>query len=326
MGFKTFVGLDKYIESIQRGLKADTINHAYLFYGPEGSGKLTFALILAQALNCLNDTEDPCSNCISCRKIAKGIHPDVSLITPEGTRVKIEAVRKIKASSSYRPHEGRKKICIIKDADLLSLPAANSLLKILEEPPLYQVFILLTTNINRVIPTIFSRCQRISFNRISASKIYSFLERQDWDYSPSELKTAANVADGNIGRALNILNSPDWKDKRKKYLQLSKKYISEFKENIIFLAEELAEEEDLKEFIDFLESYLRDCLVYQNTGEEDLLINIDCLEEIKETRYIYYTDLLRMIKEIKKFKEIIGLPVNKKLALECLLFKMKGVK
>jgi len=174
--------------------------------------------------------------------------------------------------------------------------------------------------------TIVSRCQHISFKRVSAAEIYSFLEGQGYPYSSTELKTAANLADGNIGHALKILTSPDWKDKRERYLKMSKNCTSGFKGDIISSAEELAGEEDLMEFIDFLESYLRDCLIYRGTGEEDLIINIDYLEEIKNSKYNSPDDLLRMIKEAKKFKEIIGLPLNKKLALESLLLKMKGVK
>ncbi len=326
MGFDNFVGQEKAVEIFKRGLSRKKLNHAYLLYGSEERGKLTFAFLAARAINCLNSQEDACGDCVSCQKIEKGLHPDVTIISPQGNNIKIEQLRQAKAQASYRPNEGEKKVIVIKEAHLMSLPAANSLLKILEEPPFYLVFILITSDLALMPYTIVSRCQLVPFNQVPANEIFQFLKEHEQlgSFPEEQLKTSATLADGSIGQAIKIVSSTEWQERRKRYFQISRDIVLNSDTDIFSCIEELMEEEKILDFFDFLESILRDCLVYQSTEEESLIINIDYLQEIKGIKNKSYRKLLKMIREVERFKKNSGLPLNKRLALEALLVKLKG--
>jgi DNA polymerase-3 subunit delta' len=145
MGFEEIIGQDLIIIALRRSLSNGQTTHAYLFSGPDGSGKKSLALLFAQALNCSSELDPPCNSCLSCRKTLSGNHPDFYQLRPEGASIKIGQLRELKESLYYFPREGRKKVCLIHSADLMTLPAANSLLQILEEPPADLIFILLSS-------------------------------------------------------------------------------------------------------------------------------------------------------------------------------------
>jgi len=323
MGFNDLIGQEKAVKLIKEGLRSGRLNHGYLYYGPENRGKYTFSLAAARALNCSQEKEDYCGTCLSCQKINKGVHPDLWVIEPQGKNIKIEQIKKIKGFSSSPPHEGLGKVVIIKDAQLMTLPAANSLLKLLEEPPSYLYFFLTSPALDLIPPTIISRCQLVPFGRVSREEIYYFLAKNSF-LEENELKGVAHLADGSVGKALSMISSPHWKDKREKYLKRTLKVFSGKEGDIFAQAEELANEEELFDYMEFLESFLRDCLVYHSTGDKDLLINVDFLHEIAAEGNIYPDKLLNMIKEVEEFKKNLPLPLNRRLSLEALLVKMKG--
>lgn len=325
MKLKDFAGQKQAVELMEKALSGDRLNHAYLFYGPEESGKFTFSLSTAKALNCMEGNGDACGSCISCRKVDKGIHPDVSVIAPEGNSIKIEQSRRIKTLSSFRPNEGRKKVYILKDAQALSLPAANSLLGILEEPPSYFVFILLVSQLSLLPDTVVSRCQRIPFGRVPRKEIYDFLRAKETTFSDTELWTAAKLAEGSLGRAIKILRSEDWSHLRKRSFDWWKGFLYCNGQELFSYAEQLLQEDQLLDFLNFVESYYRDCLIYQTAGNEELIINIDYLEQIKGIKIGPYGELIKKMEELESFKRKMRIPLNKKLALEAMLVKMKGV-
>ncbi len=152
---------------LQRGLRRGRLAHAYLFYGPRGAGKEALARTLAQALNCRAAEADACGACDSCRRVAQHRHPDVYWLRPESKSraIKIEQVREFMQSVNLRSNMGGVKVGIVVDAECLNEAAANAFLKTLEEPPAQTVIVLLTAEPQRLLPTILSRCLRISFGR-----------------------------------------------------------------------------------------------------------------------------------------------------------------
>jgi DNA polymerase-3 subunit delta' len=181
------IGQEKAIALLKHALAADNAAHAYLLTGPAHVGKLTLALDLAKALNCL-ESDPPCGNCASCQRIAGNKHADVILTdlenstrtTESGTRAKISIndIREIERSASLFPYEGIYKVFIINGAENMSREAANSLLKILEEPPEKVVFILTATDESLLLPTVVSRCQRIELTPLPATEIERILLQQ----------------------------------------------------------------------------------------------------------------------------------------------------
>lgn len=178
----------------------DAVPQSLLFTGPEGVGKRLTALALAQAVNCA--ATHACGECIACRKIARGVHPDVLLIEPgESGSIKVEEIRDAIGRAAYRPFEGRRRVTIIDSADALVPNAQDALLKTLEEPPSGSIFILVTARPDALLPTIGSRCYRLRFGRLAEAEVAAILrERHGW--TEGEARAAASLADGSPGVAL----------------------------------------------------------------------------------------------------------------------------
>jgi DNA polymerase III delta' subunit len=157
MAFKDVVGNERIKRILKLALERGRVPNSLLFCGPEGVGKKAMALTLAKTLNCLNLTTDSCDECPSCEAIDKGVHPDVMVIAAEKQEIKIEQTRFLKQMAYLRPMTGKKRVFIVVDASEMSDPAANSLLKVLEEPPPYAHLILVTASPFLLFPTILSR-------------------------------------------------------------------------------------------------------------------------------------------------------------------------
>jgi DNA polymerase-3 subunit delta' len=184
-----------------------------IFAGPEGVGKRRSAVALAQLLNCEAPVEvsyvegeepgrDACGVCSSCRRIGRGVHADILVIEPGDTGViKVDQVREAIDRAAYRPFEGRRRVVIVDEADVVLVEAQNALLKTLEEPPPASTFVLVTSRPDVLLPTVRSRCQRLRFGRLTASEIAVVLIR-DHEYSEADAYAAASASDGSVGLAL----------------------------------------------------------------------------------------------------------------------------
>ena len=196
---------------MSRAIARGTLPPSLLLAGPAGVGKRRTAVALAETINCLqplagDDYErDACGACTACRRIVRGVHPDVIVIEPgESGTIKIEQVREVIDKAGFRPFEGRRRVVIIDEADALVVPAQNALLKTLEEPPSASVFLLVSSIPDALLPTVLSRCPRLRFGTIAATDIADVLMREH-EYSEGEARAAA--ADGSIGRALSAASS-----------------------------------------------------------------------------------------------------------------------
>jgi DNA polymerase III subunit delta' len=164
-------GQKRVVELLQRAMAQDRVPHAYLFCGPAGAGKMTTAVALAAAIQCIDAPGRGCGECVACSKIAGGIHPDVQVLERQGAAqiIPIETVRsQVIATLGLPPHEGNARIFLVEEASSLASASANALLKTLEEPPRRTHFILCTTAPDQLLPTIRSRCQRVMFSSLSA--------------------------------------------------------------------------------------------------------------------------------------------------------------
>ena len=181
--------------------------HALLFHGPVGVGKATCAGILAQALNCsAGGFKDACGTCASCRKVSRGLHPDIIWVAPEGKggQIKIEKIRKeIIGKVGFRPHEGRRRIVMIDDAHRLNAHSQNSLLKTLEEPPPSSLIVLVTPAPESLLPTVRSRCQPLRFRALAPEVLQRHLEEVH-DMAGNEARLRAVLVSGSVGRALDL--------------------------------------------------------------------------------------------------------------------------
>ncbi len=206
MAFRDVIGHAKPIVLLQRAIQNEKVANSYLFWGNEGIGKKHVALQFAKALNCLEtkpDSGDACDHCVSCKKIDEGIHPDVSLIEPEGQNIKVEQIRQLQRELAYRPYEAKRRVSILTAADRMAPHIPNTLLKTLEEPPLHTVIILLANNARFILPTILSRCRSIRFNPLTIPLVSKWLIDQG-GFDEAEARLLASLSEGSPGKALEI--------------------------------------------------------------------------------------------------------------------------
>lgn len=208
MPFRTIAGHSRLLSLLARVIARDSMPPAVLMAGPAGVGKRLTAIAIAQAVNCLQPRSsseferDACGECASCRRIARGVHPDVIVVEPGETgAIKIEQLRDVIDRAQYRPFEGRRRVVIINEADAAGADAQSALLKTLEEPPSASLFILISSIPDALLPTVLSRCPRLRFGPLTAAEVARVL-KQDHGYSESDARAAAADADGSIGRAL----------------------------------------------------------------------------------------------------------------------------
>lgn len=208
--FEDVKGQDHIITTLKNQIKAERIGHAYLFCGTRGTGKTTVAKIFAKAVNCEHPVEgSPCGECAMCKSITAGTSMNVIEIDAASNNG-VDNIREIREEVTYRPTEGRYKVYIIDEVHMLSAGAFNALLKTLEEPPEYVIFILATTEVHKIPITILSRCQHYDFKRISietiTDRMRELMEEEHVEVEERALRYVAKVADGSMRDALSLLD------------------------------------------------------------------------------------------------------------------------
>ncbi len=208
--FEDVRGQEHIVTTLKNQIKAERIGHAYLFCGTRGTGKTTIAKIFAKAVNCESPVEgSPCGICKSCRAIAAGSSMNVIEIDAASNNG-VDNIREIREEVAYSPAEGKYKVYIIDEVHMLSIGAFNALLKTLEEPPSYVIFILATTEAHKIPITILSRCQRYDFRRISidtiSARLEELLSREQVGAEPKAVRYIAKAADGSMRDALSLLD------------------------------------------------------------------------------------------------------------------------
>ena len=208
--FEDVKGQDHIVTTLKNQIKAQRIGHAYLFCGTRGTGKTTVAKVLAKAVNCENTIDgSPCGTCAVCRSISAGTSMNVIEIDAASNNG-VDNIREIREEVAYRPTSGRYKVYIIDEVHMLSTGAFNALLKTLEEPPSYVIFILATTEVHKIPITILSRCQKYDFKRITvdtiAARMRDLMNQEQVDVEEKALRYIAKAADGSMRDALSLLD------------------------------------------------------------------------------------------------------------------------
>ena len=208
--FSEVKGQDHIVKTLQNQMRTGRIGHAYLFCGTRGTGKTTVAKIIAKTVNCEHPVDgEPCGECEVCKAIAEGSSMNVIEIDAASNNG-VDNIREIKEQVQYSPATGKYKVYIIDEVHMLSIGAFNALLKTLEEPPEYVIFILATTEVHKIPITILSRCQRYDFHRITAATIKKqlsdLMEQEHVDTEDKALEYVARMADGSMRDALSLLD------------------------------------------------------------------------------------------------------------------------
>ena len=209
MGFDTLLGNDRLKQNLTGAFARNRVSHFYLLSGPAGSGKKTLAGLVAAAALCSGENR-PCLRCAHCRKVMAGMHPDfITIDDPEKKYVPVELVRNARADVFIQPNEAERKVYLFPRAQDMRMEAQNALLKILEEPPAYGVFLLLTDNAEKLLPTVRSRCTELALQALPEHILRPALEKACPAASPQQITGAINRSGGYLGQALGILEESE---------------------------------------------------------------------------------------------------------------------
>ena len=323
------IGQKRAVSLLQHSLEAGALAHAYLFVGPEHVGKMTLALNLAQALNCDAD-ERPCLECTSCKKILAGSHSDVQVIgltlneeEVEAKLIGIDQIKELQHSASLPPFEGKHKVFIIDGAELLSIEAANCLLKTLEEPVGKVTFILLTVN-DRLLPAIVvSRCQRVELPPLSIVEEAAVLAEK-WGIEPGRARLLAGLSHGCAGWALLANKDDSLLQQRTEELDRQQGTIkADYEERFAYVAQLATRftqnRSAVYDVLDLWLDYWHDVMLVK-LGCYDIIANIDRKDELVEMAGSYrLAQIKAFIESIKSAAEQLRQNVNTRLALEVLM-------
>lgn len=206
MGFDNLLGNERLKDNLRQSIQRGRGSHFYLICGPEGSGKRTLARLLAAALMCGGE-EKPCGHCEACRKVLSGVHPDfITVDDPEKKTVPVDLIRKARADIYIQPNEGSRKIYLFPRAQDMGIPGQNALLKILEEPPSYGVFLLLADNPERLLPTVRSRCTELPLQPVPEQVLRLELQQRFPSAGTDSVAAAISRSGGYLGQAIALLN------------------------------------------------------------------------------------------------------------------------
>ena len=207
--FDDVVGQDTIVKTLKNAIENNKLAHAYLFCGPRGTGKTSIAKLLAKTVNCTSDGEKPCGKCQNCLDIQESSHPDV-VEMDAATNNGVDEIRELIEKVKYAPMQGKYKVYIIDEVHMITPNAFNALLKTLEEPPEYCIFVLCTTEPHKILPTIVSRCQRFDFNKIPNQVIKGRLRQvvnaENIKCDENALQLISELAEGGMRDALSILD------------------------------------------------------------------------------------------------------------------------
>lgn len=345
--FKDVKGQDHIVTTLKNQIQADRIGHAYLFCGTRGTGKTSIAKLFAKTVNCQHPVDgSPCGECASCKSIAAGNSMNVIEIDAASNNG-VDNIREIVDEVSYSPAEGKYKVYIIDEVHMLSIGAFNALLKTLEEPPSYVIFILATTEVHKIPITILSRCQRYDFKRISietiTERMKELMEAEGVQVEERALRYVAKTADGSMRDALSLLDQciAFHFGKELTYDKVldvlgavdtevfSRLYRMVLERNVLgcinLLEEIIIQGRELTQFVSDFSWYLRNLLLVKTSDNMEDVIDVSKDNLVRLQEEAAKTDMETIIRYIRIFSELsskMKYATQKRILLEVALIKL----
>lgn len=321
MAFADILGHERILEVFRRAIRSGKTSHSYIFEGTPGCGRRKTALALIQALFCEFRKDDACGTCPSCRKVTSGNHVDIHGIEPlpDKRDISIDQLREMQRELALRPYEAPRKACIMEPAERMSVNAANSLLKTLEEPPGNAIIILLTENADMLLPTIRSRCQLVRFAPLPPEHVRLLLIQNGMNETSAA--TLAQMADGSMQRAQELDNE-SLAERRELLLKHLTQINLDRIVTIFDAAEELSGNRDnTLETLDLLLSFTRD-MIHLAAGSNDI-INTAIRPDLESlSTGLNLEQALQLAGDVMETRRAVQRNANVKLALDHLFIKM----
>lgn len=326
--FNSIIGHEQVKQHLQTAIEQNKISHSYIINGETGSGKKLTAAIFAETLQCEDKGINPCGLCKSCIQAESGNHPDIIWVTHEKYSIGVDDIRnQLNNNISIKPYSGPYKIYIIPDADKMTEQAQNALLKTIEEPPEYAVILLLTNNVDSLLPTILSRCVTLNLKPVKTDLIEKYLMERCKipDYMA---RISARFSQGNVGKAIRYSSSEDFMELKEETLHLLK-YIDDMEiYEVVEAVRHLSEHKlEINDCIDLMQLWYRDVLMFKVTKDPNMLLFKDEYRFLSEqAKKRGYEELEDIIKAMDKAKKRLDANVNFDIAVELMLLSIKDNK
>lgn len=325
--FSDIVGQEQIKEHLQNAMERKKVSHAYIIQGERNAGKEFLAKVFAMALECENPQNgEPCQECHSCKQALSGNHPDIMFISHEKPNViGVDDIRsQINGDVAIKPYRGPKKIYIMNEGEKMTVQAQNALLKTLEEPPEYAVILILTTNVESLLPTILSRCVVLNMKPAKDEQVKQFL-MQEMEIPDYKADICVAFARGNVGKARLLAKSEEFDKVKDEAITLLKNiYDMEIHEIIAAIKKITEYKFEINDYLDILSVWYRDVLLFKATHDVNGLI---FREEIQYIRKVAdrstYEGIEQIIEALEKSKQRLSANVNFDLTMELLLLTMK---
>jgi DNA polymerase-3 subunit delta' len=298
---------DKILDRFKRLLASSRLGHAYLFVGPKETGKTQTALAVAQLVNCESPSEKPCGKCVPCQKITSGNHPDVMIIQENEGSIKIDQIRFLLGRLQLKAFEAKTKVFIIRDVENMTLEAANSLLKTLEEPASNTLMILTTATPEANLDTIRSRCHTVKFFPVSSHRLSEVL-----DAPQATAHFLAVYTDGCLGQAKHLIDD-DFMQRKNKTLDA---FLNPSNED--FLKKLSSDKDEAKEALHIFLSIVRDAILFKSGVLEHDLMNVDKIQSVQLLAKHSFEELAGIYQQVVKTKELLDENLNAKMAFSIL--------
>lgn len=324
--FQNVIGQEHIKEHLQNAISQKKISHAYIIHGERFSGKEFIAKIFAATLQCEKQETEPCGECHSCKQAASGNHPDIIYVGHEKPNsIGVEDVRRqINGDVAIKPYSSVYKIYIINEGEKMTQQAQNALLKTLEEPPVYVVLIILTTNLNALLPTILSRCVILNMRPVRDEQVKEFL-KQEMEIPDYKADICVAFARGNIGRAKILAASEEFDNIRNEALGLVKNIRTMELNEVMTAVKKIRDYQmDVNDYLDVLSIWYRDVLLFKATNDANHLIFRDEIQYIRKAAdKSDYEGIENILKALESAKSRLRANVNFELVMELLFITIQ---
>lgn len=325
MDFKDIIGHEKIIEALKKAINGKTISHSYLFEGEESIGKRKIAYAFAKTLLCKNEGDEPCNSCISCYKFDNESHPDFFIIEPENNLIRVSQIESMIRETTTLPLESMRKVFIINDCHKMHINGKNKLLKILEEPPNYVHFILISSSPNELLPTILSRVQSIKFYPVEYVRIIDLLVKR-YNKTQQEARYISEFSKGSVGKSIELAQDDNFFRRRDEIINIIDSLVNGDKTKAFSKMNFFIENKEIiDEILDIFLLWFRDLLLYKELGQSELLINKDKLEILSSQSKVNSNKINDIIIRVQETKVNIRRNVNYQLAIETMLLNIGGI-
>lgn len=325
-GFQDIVGQEQIKEQLRNAISTGKVSHAYIINGEKSSGKEFIARMFAMSLQCEKGEIEPCQECRSCKQALSDNHPDIIRVTHEKPNtISVEDIRtQVNNDVAIKPYSGTYKIYLINEAEKMTPQAQNAILKTLEEPPSYAVILLLTANVNSLLPTILSRCVVLNMKPVADELVKKYLmeQLQIPDY---KAEVCVAFARGNVGRAKALASSEDFENVKAEAISLLK-YIQDMELNEIIAAIKKITEYKLEinDYLDICAIWYRDVLLFKATNDVNHLVFREEIQALRKTaQRSSYEGIEQVIRALDTAKRRLDANVNFELTMELLMMTIQ---